>query len=70
MNGKIEKKVRKLYAKDAHKNALAQANYLKSALKPCPRSRFLFPIWRYFARFYFTQNHIDAVTESYERLSK
>lgn len=70
MNGKIAKKARQLYARDAHKNALAQANYLKGALKPCPHNRFLFRVWCFFARFYFTENHIEEVKKSYERLTK
>lgn len=70
MNGKIAKKARKLQQRDAHKNALAQANYLKTALKPCPRNALVFKVWRFVARFYFTHNHIDEVTKSYERLTK
>ena len=70
MNAKVAKKARQLYSRDAHKNALAQANYLKSVLLPCPKTRWVFRLWRLGARLYFAPEHIDAVTDSYERLTK
>lgn len=70
MNGKLAKKVRKLHQRDAHLNMMAQANYLRTALKPCPKAKWVFRLWRFGARFYFTQNHIEEVTKSYERLTQ
>lgn len=70
MNAKVAKKARQLYSRDAHNNALAQANYLRGVLLPCPKNRLVFKLWRLVGRLYFTPQHLDAVTQSYERITK
>lgn len=70
MNAKVAKKLRKLHQRDVHKTILKQTNYLRTAIKPCPANGILFRLWKLGARFYFTQNHIEEVQKSYDRLQK
>jgi hypothetical protein len=55
------KKIRQLYNRDYRKSAEGQIDYLRTILKPFPY-RF-FWLWIVFARFYFTQEHIDKIKE-------
>ena len=69
MRQKQVKKLRRIYNSQLSKQAREQGQYIRMTLKPCPKHWLVFKIWIFFARFYFTKDHIDMVQSSYERIT-
>jgi len=57
MNGKIAKKIRRYHNKSISK----QLSFIHSSLKPFPKNVILYKLWIIFARYYFTEDHINLI---------